>query len=112
MNFSLRSFDFIETKTSQTLQTLGIIIRVNVWKDLKNACLIIFPFPLEFPALGTNTLHESVSFPALGEPWNVPGNAQLAFLWLKKKKIVSGKICVILELKSNSRQPDLQLEGY
>lgn len=28
------------------------------------------------------------------------------------KNIVSGKTCVTLELKSNLRQPDLQLEGY
>ena len=35
----------------------------------------------------------------------------MAFLWFKKK-IVSGKICVIPELKPDSRQPDLQLEGY
>lgn len=49
----------------------------------------------------------------LGEHLNVEGNAQLALFWFKKKKIVvSGKICVTLELKSDSRQPDLRLEGY
>ena len=50
----------------------------------------------------------------LSEHLNSEGNAQLAFLCLKKKKkiIFSGKTYVTLELKSDSREPDLQLEGY
>lgn len=62
------------------------MIRVNVWKDLKTACLIIFPSLWNFLPWKQNTLHELVSFHVLGEHLNVEGNAQLAFLWLKKKK--------------------------
>lgn len=82
----------------------------KIWK-----LLVYFSLPFGISCPGNKTVHELVSFHVLSEHLNMEGNAQLAFLCFKKKKkkiIVSGKTYVTLELKSDPRQPDLQLEGY
>lgn len=72
------------------------MIRVHVRNDLKPACLIIFPFPLEFPALETKH-GTGIGQLACAQSAETRGECPVG-LCLKKKKItVSGKLCVILE---------------
>lgn len=78
----------------------------------ENCLFGYFSLPFGISCPGNKPVHALVSFHVLREHLNTEGNAQLAFLCLKKKIIVSGKTYVTLELKSDPRQPDLQLEGY
>lgn len=81
MNFSPRSLDLIEMHTGQTLQALGIAVGVRVWKDLQPARGVIFPLPLEFPALERK--HGTGQLAAL-ERWE--GEGMPGWPRFKKKK--------------------------
>lgn len=72
-------------KTSPSLQTIRIMIRVNGGKIWKLLVWLFFPSLWNFLPWKQNTLLELVNFHVLGEHLNVEGNAQLAFLWLQKK---------------------------
>lgn len=115
MNFSLQPFDFTGLKTSPTLQTVGLVIRVNVWKDLKTACLIIFPLPLEFPALETKQVTWIGQLSCAEWTCKYEGECPVGLAGVKKKTKKKKSLLVgkhVSRLKSASRQPGLQLEGY
>lgn len=67
---------------------------------------LFFPSFWNFLLWKQNMWHDLVSFHVQGERVSVEGTSDLAFLYFKTKVIVSRKV------KSDSSQPDLQLEGY